>query len=125
MILDTCALLWLVEGKGKLSRDALLQIEEAPLVYISTISAFEISLKYNKGKLDLPLEPKDWFKIALINHNILLIPLDIDICIKSTNLPDHHKDPCDRFIIATAQIYNFPVVTTDKVFKDYCIEVIN
>ncbi len=57
LLLDTCALLWLVNGGGHLTQSALEEIDLAPVVYISAISGFEISLKYRKGKLKLALDP--------------------------------------------------------------------
>ena len=45
LILDTCALLWLVAGGGKLSIEALARIDSAPIVYVSAISGFEIGIK--------------------------------------------------------------------------------
>ena len=125
MLLDTCALLWIASGGGKLSEDALRKIETSPFVYISAISSFEISLKYRKGKLELPALPNEWFKVVLEHHNISVIPLNIDICITANDLPFIHKDPCDRFIIATAKKHNFPVVTGNSLFEEYGIELIS
>jgi len=53
MILDTWALLWLVSARRKSSRAALKRINEAPAVYVSAISGFEISLKISADKLNL------------------------------------------------------------------------
>lgn len=124
MILDTCGLLWLVEGTT-LSSSALKKINEAPIVYVSAITAFEIALKYRKGKLRLPAEPNDWFKRVLIHHNLEMIDISLEIALKSTTLPQIHKDPADRFIIATALLYKLPVVTKDKMFSEYGVHVIN
>lgn len=124
MLLDTCALLWLVNGEGRLTQRVLDRIEQAPVVYISAISGFEISMKYRKGKLSLPLPPQAWFDIAVEHHELAVIPLDLEICIASTELPHIHHDPCDRFIIATAKRYQLPVVTADARFMQYGLEVI-
>ena len=125
MMLDTCALLWLAQGGGELSKAALQRIDAAPVVYISAISGFEIGIKVQKGKLQLPARPADWFAAVLAHHNIEVLPLDLAVCIRSTELPVMHADPCDRMIIAAAQIHHFPVVTTDPTFLRYGIEVIS
>ncbi|MEA1972786.1 MAG: type II toxin-antitoxin system VapC family toxin [Candidatus Cloacimonadota bacterium] len=125
IMLDTCALLWLASGGGKLSEAALEQIDSVPAVCISAISAFEISLKYRQGKLELPVLPDEWFRVVLEHHDISVRSLDIDICIAANDLPPVHKDPCDRLIIATAKLHNFPVVTGDSRFEEYDIEVIS
>lgn len=119
MLLDTCALLWLAEGGGKLSRMALEEIERTSSVYVSAISAFEIALKYRKGKLELPAKPQEWFEIAVEHHELSVLALDVAICVASTELPPFHNDPCDRFIIATAKLYDLAIVTTDRKFKAY------
>ena len=56
-MLDTYALLWLAQGGRELSEAALQGIEAAPVVYVSAISGFEIGIKVQKGKLELPARP--------------------------------------------------------------------
>ena len=125
MILDTCALLWLAQGGGMLSEVALQSIDDAPVVYVSAISGFEIGSNVLQRKLDLPAPPCDWFATVLQYHDIDMLPLDVDTCIRATELPAIHTDPCDRMIIAAAQLHRLPVVTTDSVFLRYDIEVIS
>jgi PIN domain nuclease of toxin-antitoxin system len=125
VILDTCALLWLAQGRGELSEAALQGIDAAPVVYISAISGFEIGIKVQKGKLELPARPADWFTAVLEHHNLEVLPLALEVCIRSTALPAIHTDPCDRMIIATAQVHHMPVVTTDPIFARYGIEIIS
>lgn len=125
MLLDTCALLWLAEGGGQLSKSGIEQIELSPYVYISAITGFEISLKHRSGKLDLPAPPDEWFKIIIEHHKLSVIPLNLEICIASTRLPLIHNDPCDRFIIASAKLYNLPIVTSDEIFKEYGVNIIS
>jgi PIN domain nuclease of toxin-antitoxin system len=124
MLLDTCALLWLVGDEHQLSKVARRRIGESPVVYISAITGFEISMKHRSGKLVLPVPPVDWLKSVLRHHNIEVIPLCIDICIQAVNLPPIHKDPCDRFIIATAKLNDLVVVTADEQFARYGVEVV-
>ena len=125
MILDTWALLWLAQGEGELSEAALQRIDVALVVYVSAISGFEIGIKVQKGKLALPARPADWFTAVLTHHNLEVLPLDLEICIRSTELPAIHADPCDRMIIAAAQVHHMPVVTTDPIFAQYGIEIIS
>ncbi len=82
-------------------------------------------MKYRKGKLNLPVLPSDWFKAILDHQDLEVLPLDIDVCVRSTPLPPVHNDPCDRMIIATAQGHQLPVVTADPVFKVYGIETLS
>ena len=124
MILDTCSLLWLAAGDKKLSRAAIEAINESPAVYVSAISGFEISIKVAKGKLALPLSPADWFAKTIDHHDLTVLPLTLDICIAGVELPAFHNDPCDRFIIASAKLNDWAVVTDDRRFKKYGIRTI-
>lgn len=124
LILDTCALLWLASEDAALSATARRSIESASIVYVSAISSWEISLKVSQGSLVLPLEPLEWFTQVLKKHNLVVAPLDVDILVMANELPWHHKDPADRFIIATAKRKKITVVTTDKRFVDYGVNVI-
>jgi PIN domain nuclease of toxin-antitoxin system len=123
MLLDTCAVLWLVHDQSKISPDTLSRIESAPVVYISAISGFEIGLKCRAGKLTLPMPPADWIKEVVEHHNLSILDLDLETCVKATELPPIHRDPCDRLIIATALAQGMPVVTGDKRFAEYGVNV--
>jgi PIN domain nuclease of toxin-antitoxin system len=125
VILDTCALLWLAQGGGQLSAPTRKRIDDEPAIYVSAISGFEIGIKYQKGKLELPAQPADWFAAVLDHHDIQVLPLDLAVCLRATELPAIHGDPCDRLIIATAQQHRMPVVTGDPIFKQYGIAVIS
>ena len=124
MILDTCALLWLASGDKKLSRAALKEINEAPAVYVSAISGFEIAIKVARGKLKLPSPPQEWFERVVEHHGLAVLPLELSICISAAQLPPIHDDPCDRFIIAAAKLHDLTVVTTDEQFEKYGVAVI-
>jgi len=123
MLLDTCALIWLAQGGERLSETARGRLAEAPFVYVSAISGFEIGIKHMKGKLELPVPPSDWFEAILSHHDLRVIPLDLETCLRSAQLAPVHSDPCDRMIIATARIHRLTVVTADPAFEKYGIPV--
>ena len=124
MLLDTCALLWLAHQPEKLSNSLLDRINAEPVIYISSITGFEIGIKYKSGKLELPAPPKTWLETVLKHHDISVIEINLEISIRAAELPPIHKDPCDRFIIATAQLKRLPVVTGDERFAPYGVEVL-
>ena len=124
MILDTCALLWLAHEQERLSPEVLRMLEEAPAVYLSSITGFEIALKCRSGKLMLPVPASRWLPEIIAHHRISLLGLDMDICLRAAELPPIHKDPCDRFIIATALAQRLRVVTADERFAQYGVEVL-
>ena len=124
MLLDTCALLWLGQGGGSLSQDALQQIDDAPVVYVSAISGFEIGVKVAKGKLSLPCRPAEWLATIIEHHDLRELPVDLAATVRATELPAILADPVDRILIATAQTRQLCVVTADAVFARYGVDVI-
>jgi len=124
LILDTCALLWLAKGGTELSDNARSTIEHASIVFVSAISAWEISLKTARGGLDLPLSPEQWFTGVIENHHLTVASLDLPVLFEANNLPWHHNDPADRFIIATALHERAAVVTADRRFSSYGVKTI-
>jgi PIN domain nuclease of toxin-antitoxin system len=120
ILLDTCALLWLVADQEKLSitaRECIASYEG--MIYVSAISAFEIAIKYQKKKLVLPIKPAEWFSLALTLHGIIELPVTSVYLVASAELPPHHQDPADRIIIATAQANQLEIITPDQYIKQY------
>lgn len=124
MLLDTCALLWLASDRARFSDTTLGLMDEVPVLHVSAISGFEIGLKWKAGKLRLPVPPSEWFDGIVKHQRLSVIGLDLRICLKATELPPIHGDPCDRFIIATALLSKVPVVTADTRFQKYGVEVL-
>ena len=127
MILDTCALLWLADASirhNKISAPTLELINNSAVVYVSAISGFEIGTMVGSSKLILPVSPAEWFDTILAFHHLELMDLTFEVCLRATQLPKIHEDPCDRFIIASALTFEMPVVTSDVRFKAYGVEVL-
>ena len=90
MLLDTCAMIWLAMGGGSLSERAKQEIEEAPAVYVSSISAFEIAYASARGGLELPWDAERWYLEVLDKHSLTEVLLSSKIAIPSTKLPMVH-----------------------------------
>jgi PIN domain nuclease of toxin-antitoxin system len=94
LLLDTCAVLWLLGNDPKLSgpaRTALL--DPANERWLSPISLMEIALKVRLGKLPLPKPYAVLFPAELAANDIHLLPLEADHIEPLVTLPLHHKDP--------------------------------
>ncbi|MFW6252924.1 MAG: type II toxin-antitoxin system VapC family toxin [bacterium] len=124
IILDTCAILWLAQGGGRLPREILERIDSEQAVAVSAISAFEIAVKYQKGKLSLAVPAEEWWHRTVDHHRLEVISLTAQLMIRATRLPAIHTDPADRFIIATALERSIPVVTSDTRFQEYGVAVL-
>ena len=125
ILLDTCALLWLAADQKKLSVKAKKTIEiNSNALFVSSISAFEIAVKCRSHKMKLPLPVMQWFAEAIAFHGITEIPLNSDIAVHSAELPMLHNDPCDRIIIATAQLKGLEIVTSDNFISQYKVTIV-
>ncbi|AUX45058.1 uncharacterized protein SOCE26_065390 [Sorangium cellulosum] len=89
---------------------------------VSAISAFEIAIKHRKGKLALPLAARDWLRDALQTYAIRELPVTSEIAALAPDVAVSHADPCDRIIIATAQVYSISVVTSDHLIAE-CADI--
>ena len=119
MLLDTCAVVWLAVGQGLSERARSLISAHAGGLYVSAISAFEVGLLGQRGRLALPLPADAWFERAIAQHGLTEVPVTGAIAARSTMLPAIHGDPADRIIIATAQQLKLPVLTPDAHIRRY------
>ncbi len=120
IVLDTCCLIWYTMGKDDdLSDKAKETIENTTEILVSTISFWEIGIKIKKKEIIFPISLENYIHRLKQADNIRFIPLDEDIIIKSLNLDWEHKDPADRFIVATAMQFEVPLITSDKIIKTY------
>jgi PIN domain nuclease of toxin-antitoxin system len=71
------------------------------------------------------MEPGKWFRKSIEQHQLDVLPLSPEILMAANRLPWHHKDPVDRFIIASAISQKAVVVSTDQVFARYDIHLIS
>jgi len=124
LLLDTCALLWLGNAPERLTASAIEAIESAPILHASPISLWEVALKSQLGKLRLSVSPEEWFETLKAEYGIAVLPLNEAVMLKSATLPFLHRDPADRFIIATALLRNLPVVTGDRRYAEYGVKTI-
>jgi len=124
MILDTCALLFLANGDRRLTAPTRKRLGVLPVRWYCAISTFEIALKQAAGKLPLPLPAHLWMGELAVRYGLTEVVLDSALCAAAVLLPPHHRDPCDRFIIAAAQRLAVPVVTIDPKFAAYGVSVV-
>jgi PIN domain nuclease of toxin-antitoxin system len=120
VLLDTCALIWLVSDPARLSSAAGAAIRDpSQIVCVSAISGFEIGLLVIKGKLHLGNTPDIWFRKSISGFSLRVIPVSWEIAVRSTQLPPIHNDPMDRIIIATAVMQDIPIISPDRHFPSY------
>ncbi len=125
LLLDTCTFLWLIAAEHKLSPVAreLLEAGENTL-FLHQASIWEIQLKHQKGQLSLSESPQTLIPEALRLHQIDCAHLSNEAIWHLEKLPEHHKDPFDRLLIATALCEGWKLVTPDPEIARYPVPVI-
>jgi PIN domain nuclease of toxin-antitoxin system len=116
IVLDTHVWVMWVHGDSGLPRrySDFIQQEEPNVLGISAISCWEVAKLVELGRLELPLDVGEWFEKALSYPGVRLLELTPRIALESTRLPGRfHRDPADQIIVATARVYDCPIVTLD------------
>jgi PIN domain nuclease of toxin-antitoxin system len=120
IVLDTHIWLWWVNKNidflGQ-ARNNLVQC--ADIVCVSAISCFEVAWLDAHGRIKLPCDRTSWFERALEGSDINLLPVTPEVAGTAVDLPEHHTDPQDRIIIATAVCYDTQLMSADSKFSKY------
>lgn len=82
--------------------------------WLSPISSWEAMLLAERGRIEFDRSPADWIRDHLVRTPIRLAPFDHEIVLQSRLIKLPHDDPADRFIAATARVYDFTLVTGDR-----------
>ena len=124
-LLDTHAFLWFVTDNDKLSSNARSIIKNSNNeVYFSAASAWEMSIKVRLGRLTIEEELEPFIIKQLSENNFSTLSITIFHSIYTSKLPDIHKDPFDRMIIAQSQVEDMPLISKDKNIEKYKIPVV-
>ena len=123
-ILDTHAFLWALAGDARMSRLARDTFAGPTGLSLSIASVWEILIKVQSGKLNLPRPAGPYLISRLAENRIKTLPISIDHLLALDRLPTHHRDPFDRMLIAQSLEENLPVITADPWFKHYPIQVV-
>jgi len=94
-------------------------IENSEEVCVSSISCWEIVYLAKRGRMELPIPAEKWIEVGLSETQTTCLPIDQQIAVLAANLTDHHRDPADRIIIATAITYGAQLMSFDKQFREY------
>ena len=95
-------------------------IETTEYLAVSSISCWEVVLLEKLHRIELPLSVEEWLKEALNESIVTALPITATIASLAGSLPYHHKDPADRFIIATAIHHDMKLISFDGSFPLYC-----
>jgi PIN domain nuclease of toxin-antitoxin system len=114
ILLDTHILIWSVGLLDRLSgKSQELLEDESTRVWLSPISLWECLLLGEKGRVTLEPSPSGWVREVLKSSVFHEAPLNHEVAIRSRLVDLPHEDPADRFICATAAVYDLTLLTSD------------
>jgi PIN domain nuclease of toxin-antitoxin system len=119
LLLDTHIWLWSLSDPAKLGRRVKSALTRAGNeLWVSPISAWELLVLAERGRIKLDDEPRRWIAEAINRTPAEEAVLTFEIAIRSREIMSAHADPADRFLIATALVYGLTLVTADDVLID-------
>jgi PIN domain nuclease of toxin-antitoxin system len=124
LLLDTHAFIWWDSDPDQLPAAARLACEdENNVVCVSVASLWEMQIKSQLGKLRLRTPLNELVRDQTEN-GISFLPVQIASVLKLSDLPDSHRDPFDRLIIAQALLEGAAIVSADRLFEKYPIKIL-
>ncbi len=123
-LLDTHTFVWWADNSPRLSPTADTFIRDpANTIFLSVVSVWEIIVKHKLGKLPLS-QPLVAILSRLPAARIAVLPVQIDHTLAVEQLPDPHRDPFDRLLVAQAVVEGAVLLTIDKIFRQYPVTVV-
>lgn len=126
LLLDTHVFHWYITADPKLPESFRLSTQDASnVVFLSSISIWEAAIKHGLGKLTLPALPAAYLPQQRIAHGIAPLPVDEGAMTHLAELPSIHRDPFDRLLIAQAMQHELTLMTVDRVFNSYPVQLLD
>jgi PIN domain nuclease of toxin-antitoxin system len=124
LLLDTHTAIWFITDNKNLpenSKALILDIHNQ--CFLSIASLWEIGIKYSLGRLTLHTELHQIFEI-FIESGFSILPIEPEHIVENSKLKFYHRDPFDRLIISQAIIECYTIISRDKLFKHYDVNLL-
>jgi PIN domain nuclease of toxin-antitoxin system len=119
LLVDTHVAIWWMAGERRLGHAGRDVIENAEVAFLSSVSVWEIIIKQDRGRLDLPAGFVD-----VLLEDFAELPLTTDHALEGRALPRFHGDPFDRMLIAQARVEGLRLMTADRAMEGYDVMVV-
>lgn len=125
VLLDTHVFIWWITNDLQLPHSIRGIIADGNNeLFLSAASCWEIAIKAQLGRIKLPVKPDTFISDQMAMNAIQGLPIQPSHALHVFNLPNLHRDPFDRIIIAQSQLERLPVITSDTLIAQYKIETI-
>lgn len=115
LLLDTQIFIWAMENSPRLNAKSRKTIAAADRCFVSLVSAWEIAIKAGLGRIRTPepIEP------AIADNGFAPLMITFDHVAAVQHLPNHHRDPFDRLLIAQALTDGLTLMSADRRIAQY------
>jgi PIN domain nuclease of toxin-antitoxin system len=114
LLLDTHIWIWSLLEPARLSSGAAAALGAPDTErWLSPLSVWEALLLIERGRLEVDRPPEAWVREALERAPVIEAPVNHEVALVSRRLKTRHRDPVDRFLVATAQVFDLTLVTQD------------
>ena len=120
-LLNTHTFLWWATDPSRLYVPCQQVLTEADEVLFSVVTAWELQIKQQAGKLNLSLPLRELLQEQMAQNQLQLLPIRLEHIFALEQFPLHHRDPFDRLLAAQAQVEGATLLTADAVFAAYAI----
>ena len=125
LLIDTQCWLWWFAEPDRLQEATIAQIvDETNELWFSVASVWEMGIKVRLGKLPLPEAIDRYLSSRMKQLGARSLEIRADHALQAGGLPLHHRDPFDRMLIAQAQVEGMTIVTSDRMFARYEVEIL-
>jgi len=120
ILLDTHIWIWWLNGAtSELGKNWADAIRSSPRIGVSAISCFEVAWLERHQRIELNMNMAEWFEKATAGSGIEIVPITPAIAETAVKLSEHHSDPQDRLIMATAIANKAQLISADAKFNLY------
>jgi len=124
-LMDTHTFLWWITDYSKLSPRVINIISDGDNdLLLSAASGWEIAIKAKLGRLELPDMPERFIPEQLHINAFGALPVAMSHALRVHALPNHHRDPFDRMLVAQAQVEGYAILTSDLQIAKYDVQTI-
>jgi PIN domain nuclease of toxin-antitoxin system len=124
-LLDTGVWLWTVlepERIARKTREVIADLHQD--VFLSAVTSWEVAIKSAAGKLSLPEPPGSYVPRRMADQGLRPLPISHQHALAVSSLPAHHRDPFDRLLIAQANLEDMILITADRIFEQYPVQLL-
>ena len=122
LLLDTHVFIWATANPDRLSEKVINLLHDTNNQWLlSMVSVWEMQIKTQLGKLDLKLPLPELIETQKRVNNLEVLPIKLEHIFSLRELPNYHRDPFDKLIIAQGIIEQLAIVSIDSIFDSYSV----